>query len=160
MRAVVLGIGNMLMTDEGIGVRVIEEIERRFRMPPGIEVIDGGTSGMELLDALDDLDHLIVVDAVRSGDPPGSLIRLVDDEVPALFQTRLSPHQLGLSDVLASLKLMDGFPRHLVLLGCEPQSLATALGLTPAVEARVEDLVQAVLAELEVIGQKPLPVEA
>jgi hydrogenase maturation protease len=160
MRVIVLGIGNMLMTDEGIGVRVVEEIERRFRMPPEVEVIDGGTSGMELLDALDQLDHLIVVDAVRSGDPPGTLIRLVDDEVPALFQTRLSPHQLGLSDVLASLMLMGGSPKHLVLLGCEPESLATAMGLTPAVEARVEDLVQSVLAELEAIGLKPEQVEA
>ncbi|MBF0355198.1 MAG: HyaD/HybD family hydrogenase maturation endopeptidase [Alphaproteobacteria bacterium] len=156
MRVMILGIGNMLMSDEGIGVRVVQEMESRFRFSPDIEIVDGGTSGMELLEPMMNLNHLIVVDAVRSGDPAGTLIRLEDDEVPALFQTRLSPHQLGLSDVLATLKLAGGFPLHLVLLGCEPESLATHMGLTPSVEAQVEPLIEAVLAELAKIGLAPL----
>lgn len=152
MRVMILGIGNILMSDEGIGVRVVEEFGRRHRLPEGVELIDGGTSGMDMLDSLAGLDHLIVVDAVRSGDPPGTRIRLEDDEVPALFQTRLSPHQLGLSDVLASLKLMDEYPGHIVLLGCEPHSLAVGMGLTPAIEAQIEPLVAGVQAELAAIG--------
>ncbi|MBF0268391.1 MAG: HyaD/HybD family hydrogenase maturation endopeptidase [Alphaproteobacteria bacterium] len=156
MRIMVLGIGNILMTDEGIGVRVVQEMESRFRFPDSVEMVDGGTSGMELLEPMMDLDHLIVVDAVRSGDPAGTLIRLEDDEVPALFQTRLSPHQLGLSDVLATLKLAGGFPKHLVLLGCEPKSLETNMGLSPEVEAKVEPLIDATLKELSAIGVAPL----
>ncbi|MDK9720487.1 MAG: HyaD/HybD family hydrogenase maturation endopeptidase [Rhodospirillales bacterium] len=156
MRVMVLGIGNILMCDEGIGIRVVNDIESRFRFPDAVELMDGGTSGMELLDPLSNLDHLIVVDAVRSGDPAGTMIRLEDGEVPALFQTRLSPHQLGLSDVLATLLLMETFPKHLVLLGCEPKSLETHMGLTPEVEATVEPLIEAVLQELAAIGIKPL----
>jgi len=156
MSVMVLGIGNMLMCDEGIGIRVVQEIDSRFRFPDNVEIMDGGTSGMELLDPMMNRDHLIVVDAVRSGDPAGTLIRLEDEEVPALFQTRLSPHQLGLSDVLATLKLAGGFPLHIVLLGCEPKSLETQMGLTPEVEAQVEPLIEMVLAELALIGVKPL----
>lgn len=156
MRVMVLGIGNVLMTDEGIGIRVVNDLESRFRFPDSVEIMDGGTSGMELLDPISGLDHLIVVDAVRSGDPAGTLIRLEDDEVPALFQTRLSPHQLGLSDVLATLLLMGEFPKHLVLLGCEPLKLETHMGLTPEVEAAVEPLIEAVLAELKAIAIEPL----
>lgn len=156
MRVMVLGIGNVLMTDEGVGVRVVNDLESRFRFPESVEILDGGTSGMELLDPISGLDHLIVVDAVRSGDPAGTMIRLEDDEVPALFQTRLSPHQLGLSDVLATLLLMGEFPKHLVLLGCEPKTLKTHMGLTDEVEAAVEPLIEAVLAELRAIGVEPV----
>jgi hydrogenase maturation protease len=156
MKIVILGIGNVLMTDEGIGVRVIDEMQSRFRFSDNVELLDGGTSGMELLDDLSNLDHLIVVDAVRSGDPAGTLIRLENEEIPALFQTRLSPHQLGLSDVLATLLLMGTYPKHLVLLGCEPMSLETKMSLSPEVEAKVEPLIEAVLKELAAIGVAPL----
>jgi hydrogenase maturation protease len=156
MRIVILGIGNVLMTDEGVGVRVVDELQSRFRFPPEIEIVDGGTSGMELLEDLSHLDHLFVVDAVRSGDPPATLTRLENEEVPAFFQTRLSPHQLGLSDVLATLLLMEAYPKHLVLLGCEPKSLETHMGLSPEVEAKVEPLIEAVLKELAAIGVAPV----
>ena len=81
MRIVVLGIGNILLTDEGVGVRTIEALERDYVLPPEVEVIDGGTCGMEVLDDLEDLDALLMVDAIRSGKAPGTLIHLTGDAV-------------------------------------------------------------------------------
>jgi hydrogenase maturation protease len=76
MKTVVLGIGNLIMQDEGVGVRVVEALERDHTMPDGVTLIDGGTSAMEMLDELSDLDHLIVVDAINAGKPPGTLLRI------------------------------------------------------------------------------------
>ncbi len=88
---VVLGIGNILLTDEGVGVRVIEALERDYVLPPEVEVIDGGTCGMEMLEQLENLDGLVVVDCVRANQPPATPILLKGDDVPVFFKTKLSP---------------------------------------------------------------------
>jgi len=151
-RAVVLGIGNILLSDEGVGVRAVEALRAGYEVPPGLSLIDGGTSAMELLDDLEGLDLLIVLDAVRAGNAPGALVHLSGDEVPVFFRARLSPHQIGLAEVLATLDLLGRAPRATVVLGVEPASLATQLGLTEAVAARVPELVQATVRELAAYG--------
>ena len=95
MRIVVLGAGNTLLSDEGLGVRVIERLPLRYSLPPEVGIIDAGTCGMEMLDDLEDLDALIMVDAIRAGKAPGTLIRLTAEAVPVFFRTKLSPHQIG-----------------------------------------------------------------
>ena len=90
MRIVVLGLGNILLRDEGVGVRVVEALAARYVLPAMVEVVDGGTTGMELLDTLAGCDHLLVCDAVQTGAPPASVVKLADAEVPALFQARFS----------------------------------------------------------------------
>jgi hydrogenase expression/formation protein len=152
MRVAVLGVGNILMRDEGIGVRAVEELPRRYRLPEEVEVIDGGTAGMELLEDLSDLDHLIIVDAVRSGKAPATIVRLADEEVPALFKLRFSPHQVGLSDVLAALSLTDRSPGSVVVIGVEPVALDTAFELTPPVAAVLPQVVERVADELRGLG--------
>jgi hydrogenase maturation protease len=148
MKTVVLGIGNLIMQDEGVGVRVVEALERDHELPEGVTVLDGGTSSMEMLDELSHLDRLIVVDAINAGKPPGTLLRLEGDEVPSFFRTRLSPHQIGLPDVLASLEFMGAEPKEMVILGVQPQAMDLGMELTPVVAARVPELVDQVLAEL------------
>lgn len=157
MRIVVLGVGNILLTDEGIGVRAIEELGRRYQLPPEVELLDGGTSAMELLDDLANCDLLIIADCVRAGKAPGSLLRLKDEEIPALFRTKLSPHQVGLPDVLATLVITHEAPTHTVLLGVEPESLATHMGLTDTVATTLPHLVDAIAGEIAAAG---LPVAA
>jgi hydrogenase maturation protease len=152
MRIVVLGVGNILLTDEGIGVRAIEELGRRYLIPPEVELIDGGTSAMELLDDLANCDLLIIADCVRAGKTPGSLLRLKDEEIPALFRTKLSPHQVGLPDVLATLIITNEAPEHTILFGVEPESLATNMGMTPIVEATLPRLVEAIVGEIAEAG--------
>ena len=153
MRVVVLGIGNILLSDEGVGVRAIEELTRRYRLPAEILVIDGGTCGMELLDQLAGADLLLIADAVRVGQPPASVVRMADDEVPAFFKTKLSPHQVGLSDVLAALKFAGGAPKSVVLIGVQPVSLELDMALSPAVAARLDEVLDLVTAELAALGQ-------
>lgn len=148
MKTVVLGIGNLIMQDEGVGVRVVEALERDHAMPDGVTVIDGGTSAMEMLDELSHLDRLIVVDAINAGKPPGTLVRLEGEDVPTFFRTRLSPHQIGLPDVMASLEFLGAAPKNMVVLGVQPQTMELGMELTPVVAARVPDLVKQVLAEL------------
>lgn len=152
MRSVILGIGNLLLSDEGVGVRALERLRASYEFPDGVNLIDGGTSAMELLDDLEGVDLLIVLDAVRAGRVPGSLIRLAGDQVPVFFRTKLSPHQIGLADVLASLHLLGTAPRETVIFGVEPLSLATGLELSAPVAACLPALARGVVDELGARG--------
>lgn len=152
MRVLVLGLGNILLRDEGVGVRVIEALADRFRMPAGVEILDGGTSGMDLLDAIAACDHLLICDAVRADAPPASVIRLTGSQVPALFRNRFSPHQLGVADVLATLVLTDETPASVTLIGVVPCDLDLGLDLSPEVAQALERAVELLVVELRGLG--------
>ena len=152
MRIVVLGIGNILLTDEGVGVRTIEALERDYVLPSEVEVIDGGTCGMEMLEQLEDLDGLIVVDCVRCNQPPAMPVLLKGDDVPVFFRTKLSPHQVSLSDVLASLQFTDRAPKSIAIVGMQPVSMSLGMELSPEVAAKVPELVAMTIAELSLLG--------
>jgi hydrogenase maturation protease len=149
---VVLGIGNILLTDEGVGVRVIEALEQEYDLPPEVEVIDGGTCGMEMLEQLEDLDGLVVVDCVRCGQAPATPVLLKGDDVPVFFRTKLSPHQVSLSDVLASLEFTGRAPKSIAIVGMQPVSMALGLELSPEVAARLPELLAMTLVELRLLG--------
>ena len=155
----VLGIGNLLLQDEGVGVRVVQELERRYRVPPEVELLDGGTSGMELLDVMAGREHLIVIDAVRTGAAAGTIVELTDAEVPALFRLRVSPHEIGLSDVLAALQVTGEIPRRIWLFGVVPVSTELSLELTATIHARMEAVLGAVTNKLAALGYglEPVP---
>jgi hydrogenase maturation protease len=147
----VLGAGNILLSDEGIGVRVVEALQR-YQVPERVEILDGGTCGMDLLDIIAGRDHLILVDAVDTGSPPGTVVRIADDEIPAVFRTKISPHQLGLQDVLALLRLLGTAPSHVTVIGVQPASLDLGLQLSPVVAGRLDEMVAMVTRELASIG--------
>ena len=148
METLILGIGNVLLSDEGIGVRAIDALEAGYCFPPHITLMDGGTAGMELMEPMACRDLLIVVDAVRADYPPGSVFVLEDEQIPALFTERISPHQLGLSDVLMALKLTDEYPKKLFLVGITPESLAPGMQLTGTISQRLPQLLEQVIAIL------------
>lgn len=162
-RILVIGLGNILMQDEGVGVRVAELLEARYHLPPEVEVIDGGTTGTELYQPMRGRERLIVTDCVNTGAPPGTLVRLADEQVPAFFQTKISNHQLGLSDLLALLKVSGDAPRHVTIVGMVPYELNNTLGLSDATLARIEEMLQMVVDELAAAGvvltprEQPLP---
>lgn len=157
MRIVILGVGNILLSDEGIGVRAIEEFRRTYELPPEVDIIDGGTTGMEMLEDLANATHLVIVDAVRCGKPPGTMVRIAGDDIPVFFKTKLSPHQIGLSDVLATLALSGEEPGSVTVLGVQPVSLETGMALTPQVEALLPALTAQLAAELDLLGIKAAP---
>jgi hydrogenase maturation protease len=148
----IIGMGNVLMQDEGVGVRAVEELESRYIIPEGVTVVDGGTTGMELFEPIRSCDQLIVADAVNTGAPYGSLVRIANKEVPAFFQTKLSNHQLGLSDLLALLTLKGEVPEHVAIIGMVPHSLENKLGLTPEASAGLVGMVEMLVAELAGLG--------
>ncbi len=150
----VIGMGNVLMQDEGVGVRAVEELENRYIIPSSVTVIDGGTTGMGLYDPIRLCDQLIVADAINTGDPYGSLVRIANDEIPAFFQTKLSNHQLGLSDLLALLTLKAEVPEHVAIIGMVPHSLENKLGLTDEAEAGLDAMIIQLVNELAELGVK------
>ncbi len=148
----VIGMGNVLMQDEGIGVRAVEELENRYHIPDCVRVVDGGTTGMELFEPIRNCDCLIVADAVNTGAADGTLVRIADEQVPAFFQTKLSNHQLGLSDLLALAKLKGEMPAHVAIVGMVPHSLENRLGLTEAASAGIDAMVGMLVLELRGLG--------
>jgi hydrogenase maturation protease len=162
MQAVVLGIGNTILTDEAAGVRAVEALEKAFQMPANVQVIDGGTSGMEMIEDLSNVDFLIVIDVVKTGAAPGTLVKIAGDEIPVFFREKLSPHQIGLPDVLASLELLDAIPKEIVVLGVEPISLELGTEMTPTIAAAVPQLMAMAVTELTQRGYvlQPLPAAA
>jgi len=144
----------MLLSDEGAGNKAVEDLQQRFHFPPEVEVVDGGTMGLDLLPYLDDRTHLFIIDAVKSGNAPGTMVRLELDNPPAYFRTKISPHQLGLSEVLAVATLTDNLPPKIVLFGIEPKDLSTGLGMSPEVAENIGRLAEMVVDELTGLGLK------
>jgi hydrogenase maturation protease len=151
-RILVIGMGNVLMQDEGVGVRAVEELENRYAMPEGVTLVDGGTTGMELFEPMRNCDCLLVADAVNASLPPGSVVRIANDEIRAFFQTKLSNHQLGLSDLLALLTLKGEAPRHIAIIGMVPHSLENKLGLTEEATEGLAGMVEMLAGELADLG--------
>lgn len=152
MSVLVLGIGNMLIGDEGVGCLAVEELNRRYDLPPSVECVDGGTAGFELLNILDSKEHVILIDALRDDRPPGTVIMVEGEQVPRAFHARTTPHQLGICDVLAAAQLTDIMPKHLTLYGIEPKQLDVGIGLSPEVEAGMEKTIRAVVDQLRHLG--------
>jgi len=152
MSVLVLGIGNILLRDEGVGVMVIEALEHGFTLPPEVELLDGGTAGIELLDHIRGRELLILVDVMRNSHPPGTVYRVEGEDVPAAFMTNISPHQLGISNLLATAQLSDCLPERIVLFGIEPEDISTGLGLSDKVDSGRDKLVREVVRELKENG--------
>jgi hydrogenase maturation protease len=147
------------MTDDGVGVRIIQHLSERYRFPDEVELLDGGTLGLDLLPHLEGIDKLLIVDAIETGKPPGTVARLEGEEIPAVMETKLSPHQMGLKDLLAVAMLQGFRPPEMVLIGIQPGVIDLGMDLTPNVSARFDELVQMVIRELEKWGISVEPVE-
>jgi len=151
-RITVLGVGCTLFTDEGFGVHAVTEMEARYDFPDHVSLVDGGVLGLGLLGVITDADHLIVVDAVRNGGPPGTLYRLEGDAIPARIRAKNSLHQVDLLEALALCQALDHVPET-VIIGVEPADIETlGLEMTPAVRERMGDVIAMVLKELALLG--------
>ncbi len=148
-KALVLGLGNILLRDEGAGVRVVERLQRLYQFPDDVGVLDGGTLGLDLLPCVEDTERLLIVDAVAAGEAPGAIVRLEGDRVPAFLSIKLSPHQVGVADLLAAARLRDCCPPELVLLGVQPEVVEVGLELSQTVDAQLQVLADRALAELD-----------
>lgn len=144
----VLGLGNTILRDEGLGVRAVERLRERYELPAGVEALDGGTLGLHLLPFLEGVRSLLIVDALRVGEPPGALVRLEGDAIPQALAHKLSMHQFGLSELLAVGSFQGALPERIVLWGMAPAAIEPGLDLTERVAAALDALVDRVAAEL------------
>ena len=148
----VLGVGNLLFTDEGVGIHTINTLLERYEFPQNVSVEDGGVLGMNLLGIISEADQLIVVDAIKNGGAPGALHRLAGDEIPKRILAKNSLHQVDLLEALTLCQALDKVPET-VIVGVEPEDIETlGLELTPPVEEKIDDLIAMVLRELDRLG--------
>lgn len=158
MEVLVLGIGNVLWADEGFGVRAVEALNEAYALPEGVELIDGGTQGLHLLDQVCSARRLVLFDAVDYRLPPGSLKVARDADVPAWGAAKMSMHQTGFQELLALAELKGTTPERMTLIGVQPENLSDFGGsLRPSVRARVPDAVALAVQELEAWGFAPVP---
>lgn len=153
-KVVVLGVGNLIHTDDGLGIHAIQKLQADPRVPKDTALIDGGTFGIELLAYLDDCSRLILIDAADVGKEPGTLVRATGEELSG-FPGGASVHQLGVADLLATLPLVSDVPREIVLLGAQPASTDWGTELTAPVAAVLEKIVDAAVEQLLEWSQRP-----
>ncbi len=147
-KTLVLGVGNLLLSDDGVGIHAIQRLHAAQLFPEEVQVVDGGTCGLDLLQFLEGIERLIIIDAAQMGRPPGTVVRLEGEQVPAYLALKTSPHEIGLPELLFAAKLTNIYPAQVVIFGVQPESLETSLGLTPAVAAQLDELVDLVAAEI------------
>jgi len=139
----ILGLGNPICGDDGVGVAAVAALRRRYDAPDDVRVVDGGTLGLMLMPFFEEATHVLLLDAIRDGErPPGSFVRLRGDEVAPAVRERLSVHQIGVSDLLDGLRLINAYPDHLELLGVVPATLDLGLGLSEPVKEALLPLVE------------------
>jgi hydrogenase maturation protease len=155
LNALVLGLGNILLSDEGAGVKAVEELQNRYDFSGAVEFVDGGTMGFELLPYFEGRSHIIIIDAVKTGNAPGTIVKI--DDPPGYFSSKTSPHQIGLADVLGIAAMTGDLPRDISLFGIEPKQLSTGLQLSEEVARNLSRLIDMVADELKTIGIKVQP---
>jgi hydrogenase maturation protease len=148
----VLGIGSILFSDEGFGVRVIEKMQKLYEFPENVLLVDGGVLGINLLGVISKPDHLIVVDAIRHRGSPGDLYRLAGDAIPERIRAKNSLHQVDFLEALTLCRALDKVPET-VIVGVEPEDIDTlSIELTPTLQAKVDPVIEMVLAEFDRLG--------
>ncbi len=143
----VLGIGNILLRDEGVGVRVIEQMQK-IHLPDDVELVDGGTAGADLLDVLAERKKVIVIDAVQADCEPGTVLRFTVDDLVRPDGVGMSLHELGLGEALTMTRQLKCAPEDVVVFGIKPKDTVAGLELSEEVEASVPKVVELILAEI------------
>ena len=140
----VLGLGNLVHSDDGVGVHAIQQLQRDPRVPPATVLLDGGTQGLSLISHISGFSRLLVIDAVNAGEPPGTVLRFEGSALHGL-PGKASVHQLGFADMMVALKLLGESPPELVVLGVQPLSTEWSMDLTPPVRDAIPALLDACL---------------
>jgi hydrogenase maturation protease len=148
----VLGLGNVLLEDDGVGAAAVARLIDQYEAPAGVRVLDGGTLGLALLPYIDMADAVMLVDAIRVDEKPGSVVRLEGEDVVPAVATRLSPHQVGVADLLEGARWIGRYPRRLLLLGLVPESMELCVGLSPRVGRALPALVERIVEEAGALG--------
>ncbi len=149
----VLGVGNILLKDEGVGVRVIERLKETCCFPDNVTLMDGGTAGLDLLPFLEGMDYVIIVDTVKTSEPPGSIFRFTPDDIDVKVPYKTSLHQIGMVEVFAIADALGKSIGQVIIIGIQPEDISGwGLELTETIRAKVPELMSLVVRELEALG--------
>lgn len=148
-KIVILGLGNILLSDEGVGVKVVQDLMKNYQFPETVEIVDGGVGAFSLLPYIESAKKLLVIDAILGGKPPGTIYKFKNEEIPIQIMDRLSVHEVSFSDILNFAKLRESYPEELVIIGIEPQSLSLGLELSEIIKENYKNLLNEVLSQLK-----------
>jgi hydrogenase maturation protease len=144
----ILGIGNTLFSDEGVGIHLLPNLEEALKDFENVEIIEGLTDGMRLLGPVEDAENLIIIDAINAGKEGGTIITLNGDEIPGYFGIKMSIHQLGFQEVLLAAKMRDHYPKQIIMFGMQPTSLELGIELTETNRSKLDELAQIVINQV------------
>lgn len=145
----ILGIGNTLFSDEGVGIHLLPILEKELRNFENIEIIEGLTDGIKLLGPVEDAENLIIVDAINAGKEGGTIISLKGDDIPNYYGIKMSVHQMGFQEVLLAAKLQERYPKRVIMFGMQPTSLELGVELTETNHAKLGDLAKVVIDQVK-----------
>lgn len=148
-RKVVLGLGNLLNRDEGLGVEALKRLDAQLGVQSQVELLDGGVLGLNLLMIVEDCSHLLILDAVNVGKPAGTVVELRKDQIPLYAGVKLSQHQVTFQEVLGLANIRGYLPEHLHLVGIQPEDLSIGLELSAIVEQALPEVVSRAKLVLE-----------
>lgn len=147
--SVVIGLGNVICSDDGVGVHAVLALRQTRSLPAAVTLVEGGTAGLLLLPYLADAERVILIDAIDIGAAPGTLVQLEGDDWASIFAVHMTPHDVGLADLLGAAQLSGAWPDQLFIHGVQPASIELGTTLTPAVAAALDGLIDAVATQLD-----------
>ncbi len=151
-RVAILGLGNILLSDEGVGVHAVNAIRKRYTFSPEAEIIDGGTMGLDLLPLFQDRGRILIIDAVDFRKSAGHIGVFEGDAIPSVLNAKLSVHHIGLSDLLFTAKLTRAAPPEVCLIGIQPKSLEVGLDMTQEIQAQLDSIISLAVQRLTAWG--------
>lgn len=154
---VVIGLGSPLMADDGLGLAALERLREGWSFDPDVALVDGGTWSMNVLHVIEEADRLLLLDAIRAGLPPGSVVVLEREALPRMLTVKISPHQSELRETLALAELRGRLPADTVAMGLEPAHVDLSTELSPVLEGRLCDLEARVVERLTAWGHRARP---
>jgi hydrogenase maturation protease len=143
----ILGIGNFLLKDEGVGVHVVKKLEE-FHLPDNVEVLDGATAGLDLTDFIANRKKVIVIDTVKAGEKPGTIYRLTEENLDIKPKAIMSFHEIDFLDALYMSEVMGNKPKETIVIGIEPKDMSDGIELSPEIEERIPEIIKVVMKEL------------
>ncbi len=149
----VLGVGNILLSDEGFGVKVVLKMMKNYQFPENVLLVDGNVLGLNLLGIVSDSDYLIVVDAIKNKGKPGTIYRIDAEDIPMRIRAKNSLHQVDFLEAMTLCQALDRMPETVVIFGVEPKDIETVQDkLSPEIKNQINPVIDLVLAELRKIG--------
>lgn len=159
MNIAVFGIGNILLSDDGVGVHAVNKLTSEYQFPGNVEFIDGGTKGLDLLPLFENRDRVLIIDAANFNKEPGTIDSVEGDRIPSFLSTKLSVHQIGLPDMMFAAKLMEIMPSEICFIGIQPLSMETSAEMSDFIRGKMGALIGSVLEKLKEWGVEATPVK-